>query len=200
VRIKKSIPYYSVNQILCLKITLNQTNPAIWRKVMVPASVRFFDLHHIIQISLGWKNSHLFEFQVGDYKIGYIDPNEAFEDTADAGGVTLDLLLTKEGFTFTYLYDFGDNWQHTVEVEKILEKENGKVYPVCTEGQLACPPEDSGGIHGFYDKLEILKDKKHPEYAFIKEWIGRGYDPEKFNIDKVNKELPNFKSYMKHWK
>ena len=189
-----------MNQNLSLKITLNKTNPAIWRKVLVPSSVTFFDLHHIIQISMGWKNSHLFEFQVDDYKIGYIDPNEAFEDIADASEVMLDLLLMKEGFTFTYLYDFGDNWQHTVEVEKILEKENDKVYPVCTEGHLACPPEDSGGIHGFHDKLEILKNKKHPEYAFIKEWLGRGYDPDKFNIDKVNKELPRFKRYMKQWK
>jgi hypothetical protein len=190
---------YDVN-ILSLKITVNNTNPTIWRKVLVPASVKFFDLHHIIQISMGWKNSHLFEFQVGDYKIGYIDPNEAFEDTADAGEVTLDLLLMKEGFMFTYLYDFGDYWQHTIEVEKILEKEIDKVYPVCTGGQLACPPEGSGGIHGFYENLEILKDPKHPEYKEVKRWLGRGYDPEKFNIDKVNKELPKFKSYMKHWK
>lgn len=189
-----------MHQILSLKITLNKTKPAIWRAVLVPASVRFFDLHHIIQISMGWKNSHLFEFLVGEYKIGYIDPNEAFEDIADAGEVALDLLLMKEGFTFTYLYDFGDNWQHTVEVEKILDKDSDKVYPVCTEGQLACPPEDSGGIHGFYENLEILKYPKHPEYKEVKQWLGRGYDPEKFNIDKVNKELPKFKSYMKNWK
>jgi hypothetical protein len=189
-----------VNEIVSLKITLNKTNPAVWRRVLVPGSVTFFDLHHIIQISMGWKNSHLFEFQVDDYRIGYIDPNEEFEDIADANKVTLDLLLTKEGFSFIYLYDFGDNWQHTVEVETILEKENDKVYPVCTDGQLACPPEDSGGIHGFYANLEILNDPKHPEYKEVKRWLGRGYDPEKFNIDKVNKELPKFKSWMKHWK
>jgi hypothetical protein len=188
-----------VEAIIRLKITLNKTNPAIWRSVLVQGSVKFFDLHHIFQISMGWKNSHLFEFQVGDYRIGYIDPNEAFEDIADASEVTLDLLLMKEGLTFTYLYDFGDNWQHTVEVEKILEKEEGKVYPVCLEGQLACPPEDSGGIHGFYENLEILKDKKHLEYTSLKQWLGRGYDPEKFNIDKLNKELRRFKSYRKHW-
>lgn len=150
---------------------------------------------------MGWTNSHLFEFQVGDYKIGYVDKNdlhEYYEDVAHASEVPLDLLL-KEDLTFGYLYDFGDSWRHTVEVEKILSKEDGRVYPVCTDGQLACPTEDSGGIHGFYQNLEILKNPKHPEYKDLKRWLGRGYDPEKFNIDKVNKELPRFKKWMKHW-
>ncbi len=186
-----------MQEIISIKITLNNTNPAIWREVTVPASITFFFLHHIIQISMGWRNSHLFEFKVGDYKIGYIDPQEAFEDVADANEVTLDLLL-KEDMALTYLYDFGDDWEHIVEVEKLLEKEEGNIYPLCIEGQLACPPEDSGGIHGFYDKLEILKDKKHPEYSLIKQWVGRGYYPEKFNIEKVNKKLPKFRSYMNH--
>lgn len=88
---------------LSIKITLYKTKPAIWRKVLVPSAVTFFDLHHIIQISMGWKNSHLFEFQVGDYRIGYIEPNEVFEDTADANEVMLGLRLTKEGLCFTYL-------------------------------------------------------------------------------------------------
>jgi hypothetical protein len=190
-----------MKDVLCIKIALDETAPAIWRRVLVPTSVTFFDLHHIIQISMGWNNSHLFEFQVGDYKIGYADDDsEAYEATSDANEVILDLLLMKKGLAFIYLYDFGDYWQHTVQVEQILDKEEGKVYPICTDGLLACPPEDSGGIHGFYDKLEILMDKKHPEYSFIKEWVGRGYNPGKFNIEKVNKELPKFRSYMKHWK
>lgn len=185
-----------MNKVFSLKITLNKTTPAIWRRVLVPDSVTFFDLHHIFQISMGWRNSHLFEFQVGDYKIGYTDDvHEGFEDVTHASEVTLDLLL-KEGLTFGYLYDFGDFWTHTVEVEKILPKEDKKVYPVCTGGELACPTEDSGGIHGFYQDLEILKNPKHPEYKDLKRWLGRGYDPEKFNIDKVNKELPRFKKYM----
>jgi hypothetical protein len=188
-----------MNEILSLKITLNRTNPSIWRRVLVPASVTFFDLHHILQISMGWKNSHLFEFMVGDYKIGYVNPLEAFEDMADAKEVLLDLLLLKEGFVFTYLYDFGDGWEHRVEVEKLMAIEEGKIYPVCVDGQLGCPPEDSGGVDGFYYQLSILKDKKHPEYGFIKSWVGRGYDPEKFDVRKVNKELPKFKSYMRQW-
>lgn len=188
-------------EILSLKITLDKTNPAIWRRVLVPSSVTFFDLHHIIQISMGWTNSHLFEFQVGDYRIGYTDDEEeGFEDVADANEVVLDLLLLKQGMTFSYIYDLGDYWRHTVEVEKFLQKQEGKVYPVCTEGELACPTEDSGGIYGFYQNLAILKNPKHPGYKELKRWLGRGYDPEKFNIEKVNKELPKFKKWMKHWR
>ena len=190
-----------MSKILSLKITLNETNPVIWRRVLVPASVTFFDLHHVFQISMGWTNSHLFEFQIGDYKIGYTDDvHEGFEDVAHASEVTLDLLLLKEGLTFGYLYDLGDFWTHTVDVEKILSKDDSKVYPSCTGGQLACPTEDSGGIHGFYRNLEILKDPKHAEYKDLKRWLGRNYDPEKFDVNKINKELPKFKKWMKHWR
>lgn len=194
-----------MSEILLLKITLDSTNPVIWRRVLVPASVSFFDLHHIIQICMGWRNSHLFEFQVNGNKIGYTDPGEALEDTANADDVTLELLITNagitsEGIVFTYLYDFGDCWQHTVTVEAIHEREIGKLYPVCIDGQLACPPEDSGGIHSFYESLAILKDPNNAEYKRLIRWLGRAYDPDKFDIDKVNKELPKFRSYMSQWK
>jgi hypothetical protein len=189
-----------VENILELKIILDKSNPTIWRRVLVPVSVTFFDLHHIIQISMGWKNAHLFKFEVGDYKIGI--PDDEYDedaDTAHAGEVTLDLLLLKKGLTFHYVYDFGDWWQHTLKVEDILTKDD-IVYPVCTGGEMACPREDSGGIPGHYWYLEILRDPKHPEYKEIKRWIGRGYDPQKFDLAKVNKELPKFKSYMKYWR
>jgi hypothetical protein len=189
-----------MSDIVYLKIILDKSNPPIWRKVLVPTSVSFFDLHHIFQICMGWRNSHLFQFNVDNYKIGYVDDfTEGFEDVTDAREVTIDLLLTTEGMSFTYLYDFGDYWTHTVTVEKITEREPDRNYPECLEGQLACPTEDSGGIDGFYQNLEILKDKKHPEYSDTKRWVGRGYDPVKFNLEKVNKELPRFKKYMKHW-
>ena len=187
-------------QMIQLKITLCGTNPLIWRRILIPDSITFFDLHHVIQISMGWSNSHYFEFNVGDYEIGY--PNKKFdqsESLADANKVTADALLTKAGIRFTYVYDFGDHWEHTVEVEKFLAEAQGKIRPVCLEGNLNCPPEDSGGLHGFYNLLEILKDKRHPEYREIKTWLGRDYDSEKFDIEKINKKLPRFKKYMKDW-
>ena len=186
--------------ILQIKISLDKTQPLIWRRVLVPASVTFFDLHHIFQISMGWTNSHLFEFKVGDYTIGYEDQRlEAFENVANANAVTLDLLLIQEGKTFSYLYDFGDYWKHTVTVERILEEEAGKQYPVCIDGELRCPPEDCGSIDGFYRMLAVLQDKKHPEHKETKTWVGRGYNPEKFNMAKINKELPRYRRWMKHW-
>lgn len=188
-----------MKEILSLKVTLNATNPAIFRIVHVPSSVTFFDLHHILQISMGWKTSHLFEFIVGIHRIGYVNPVQAFEDLVDANEVTLNLLLPDQGLVFTYLYDFGDGWEHTVEIENLIEREPGKIYPVCVRGQLRCPPEDSGGVVGYYEKLGVLKDKNHPNHELIKNWMGPGYKPEEFDLEKVNAELPNFKSYMKHW-
>ena len=100
---------------------------------------------------------------------------------------------------FLYLYDFGDNWQHPIEVEKIMDTEEGQKYPVCIEGELNCPPENCGGIPGYRNILEILNDKGHPEYQEMREWAGR-YNPKKFNKEKINRELLKFKEYMKHWR
>lgn len=191
-----------MNRILSLRITLDETNPPIWRTVLVPDNVSFFDLHHILQITMGWTNSHLFEFQIGDYKVDYIGPEtiDGDEDLADAKLVSLDLLLNKTGQTFIYQYDFGDDWMHTVVIEDVVAADRDKKYPLCTDGEMACPREDSGGIYGHYRNMEIIKDKKHPEYSDTKTWLGRGYDPLKFSKENVNKELPRFKSYMKHWR
>lgn len=111
---------------------------------------------------------------IGDYIIGYEDERlDAFEDVANANAVTLDTLLMEEGLVFSYLYDFGDYWKHTVTVEQIFKEDPEKVYPVCIDGELRCPPEDCGSISGFYDMLDIMKNKKHPEYKETKTWVGR---------------------------
>lgn len=186
-----------MNSILSLKITLDNTNPIIWRRVSVPASIHFFDLHHILQISMGWQRSHLFEFIVDDHTIGYVNPAQAFEDLVDAKEVALDLLLLKPGFTFKYLYNFGENWKHTVEVEKILKEEGeGSIYPVCVNGQFACPPDNCGGVDGYYN---LLKNTHDAQYQEPLTGAHLNFDPDKFSIEKINVELPKFKSYMKDW-
>jgi len=96
-------------------------------------------------------------------------------------------LIKSKGQKFSYLYDLGDNWEHLIIVEKILEKDSGK-YPVCTAGEKACPPEDCGGIHSYYEMLRVLKDKNHPEHKHWKEWIG-DFDPEEFDLDEINKRF-----------
>lgn len=189
-----------MRDILQLTVILNKTEPLIWRRVLVPATVTFFDLHHIFQIAMGWTNSHLFEFQLGDATIGYRDEQlEGFENVIDANKVRLAKVLKEEGMTFSYLYDFGDYWRHTITVEDILTASPRMTYPVCLHGQLRCPPEDCGSISGFYDLLAILKDKRHPEYKESKAWVGKDYDPDEFDLVKINKELPRYRKYMKHW-
>jgi hypothetical protein len=135
-------------KVLDLKITLLDIHPPIWRQVLVPASVKFFDLHHIIQIAMGWKNSHLFEFSVKGEQIGFIDPASAFEDLVDANEISLEQLIGEPGLKFFYLYDFGDAWRHSIEVQQVLVME-GEAVPICKAGERACPPEDSGGVPGF---------------------------------------------------
>lgn len=183
-----------------IKVTLIGFDPAIWRRIVVPSSINFFDLHHVVQISMGWKNFHLFEFHIGNYRIGFIDEEFVNSDElADALDVQVDLLLGKEGANGTYLYDFGDHWEHMLEVEKVVA-ESHLAFPICIGGELNCPPEDCGGIPGFHNMLEILKDRKHPEFRETKRWAGRGYDPAKFDLEKINKELPKYKRYMRYWK
>ena len=99
-------------------------------------------------------------------------------------------LIKSEKQKFTYVYDFGDSWEHTVTVEKIIEKDQSKKYPICLEGERACPPEDCGSVPGYYNLMKIRKNKKHPEYkGLIVEWLGEDYDPELFVVDWVNARL-----------
>ena len=186
--------------ILQLKIAIKDTKPAIWRTIQVEETITFFELHHIIQITMGWKNYHLFEFKAHKYRIGIEAEPEFYKESkiVDANTVTLGSLLeSKEKFEYTY--DFGDDWFHEIKVEKFLPDDGSVNYPICIDGALSCPPEDCGGTHGFRNLLTILKDPKHPEHKDMKKWVGKDYDPNKFDIGKINKELSNLKGYIKKW-
>ena len=180
-----------MDEIIQLKITLDKTKPAIWRRIQVERAITFFELHHIIQIAFGWKNYHLHEFDIDQHKIGASEDYmknvpSTDEGVIDSRIVTLNLIV-EPGEIFSYMYDFGDSWHHIITVEKFLPKEQEKKYPICLDGTLACPPEDCGGISGFYNMLEILKDTNHPEYRETKTWVGRNFDPSLFDKEKVNK-------------
>jgi len=181
-----------MDEIIQLKITLKGTKPPIWRRVQLDKSTTFLKLHHIIQIAMGWTNSHLHEFEINGYRIA--ESNEDFEEdfggnTIDASTVSLDsiIVITKE--KFNYYYDFGDSWDHQILVEKFLPRDSNTKYPNCIAGKLNCPPEDCGGIWGFYNLLEIIKDKKHPEHKEMLEWLGGEYDSEYFDMAEINEEL-----------
>jgi len=182
-----------MSEILQLKITLDETNPSIWRRLQVHQDMTFLELHITIQITMGWTNSHLFEFTVNDTTICL--PNEELEldvndnENVDASEVTLQQFLNKPKQKYTYLYDFGDSWEHTIEFEKTVPQETWYTYPMCIDGEMNCPPENSGGVYGFYEKLEIVKDKDHSEYEEVSTWLGKHYYPELFIMENVNEEL-----------
>ena len=147
---------------------------------------------------MGWKNSHQFEFKVGEYRIGWPDPKFPEEALSDARLITLDLLLEKSGYSFTYLYDHGDHWLHTVTVESVSKPEKGKKYPVCLAGKMACPPEDCGGPMGFARLKRILKNEHHSEHESYREWAGWLYDPRDFHLLGINRKLNWYRRMMKN--
>jgi hypothetical protein len=193
-----------MNDIIQLKITLDETKPAIWRRVQVEKQTTFFELHHIIQIAFGWKNYHLYEFTVDGHKLGapedYMTNVPLLEEgVIDAREITLDSLVVQLSESFKYQYDFGDNWKHEIVVEKFLPKSNRIRYPKCTAGKLNCPPEDCGGIPGFYNLLNIISNRKHPEHRETFIWLGGKYKPELFEKELVNKELASLDECINNW-
>lgn len=169
-----------------LKITLKDISPPIWRRVLVP-DCSLAELHEVIQLAMGWENYHLYDFEAGGEH--YTDPSGMDElDMEDAGRARLSRVAPKEKAKLRYTYDFGDNWQHEVLVEKILPSEERKAYPVCIDGKRACPPEDVGGPWGYMEFAEAIRDPEHERHAEFLEWRGE-FDPEAFDIDAVNTQL-----------
>ncbi len=126
-----------------IKITLDESQPPIWRRIQVNGQTNLYKLHHILQDVMGWEDGHLHEFVIGGKK--YSHPDAELEDSLDECKVSLAQLGLSENLKLIYLYDFEDSWKHDLLVEKIIPSEN-TASPICLAGQRACPPEDSGGI------------------------------------------------------
>ena len=166
-----------------LKVTLLDTKPPIWRRVLVDGSATLDHLHEVIQAAFGWWNYHLHEFEVGGTRYGAPDPDEDWgEPPRDERRTRLDA-IAGVGSSFRYMYDFGDGWDHRVVVEKVLPASSGAAVPACVDGRRACPPEDCGGTWGYRELLEILADPDHPEHDERREWLGRPLDPDAFDPD-----------------
>ena len=176
-----------MTNVLQLKITLEGISPKIWRRFIVKDNISFHKLHEIIQIIMSWGNYHLYSFYIGKERIGL--PSDFDNDLLNAKKIKLkDMLSLKQ--KLGYVYDFGDNWEHTLIVEKILDEKDIKECPICLKGERACPPEDCGSYPGYYQLMKIKKNKKHPEYKErIVEWLGEDWNFEYFNINEINKEL-----------
>ena len=170
-----------------LKITLRDVKPPVWRRVeLKDCSLR--RLHEIIQTCMGWSDSHLHSFQIGGEEYGEPDPMGELE-FHNEGKMKLSQVAAQGYKKFSYTYDFGDNWEHTIQLEKTAAPEPGVHYPRCTDGKRACPPEDCGGPWGYQDFLEAIQKPGHPEHEDMLEWIGGEFDPEKFDLEAVNQEL-----------
>ena len=174
------------------KITLKHIRPPIWRRIQVPDNYSFWDLHVAIQDAMGWFDCHLHAFLVQNPKTGKNEEIGIPEDTPFENQEILPGWEHKIGPYFTlennkalYIYDFGDDWQHEVKLEKIIPHKEGVRYPVCVTGKRACPPEDCGGIFGYEDLLETLSDPDHEEYEETLEWLGGDFDPDHFNVSEV---------------
>jgi hypothetical protein len=173
------------------KVTLKESGHPIWRRIQVP-DCTLGELHEVLQVVMGWEDCHLHQFLVRGESYGPPDPEDALWDMEkhDEEGISLSQIVKMGRKTrFTYEYDFGDSWEHEIVLEKTLEPEPKVRYPRCVEGERACPPEDCGGVWGYAELREAIADPKHESHEEMLEWIGGEFDPEKFSVDEVNKEL-----------
>jgi len=174
------------------KITLKDTKPPIWRRIQVPKSYTFWDLHVAIQDAMGWLDYHLHVFRIPNPSTGLIPdigiPEEVYGeygDTLAGWNKKMADWFTLENRKSEYLYDYGDSWVHLVELEKVLPKEKGMQYPICTGGRRACPPEDCGGLGAYARFVGIMSDPDHEDHELMRNWVGGDFDPKHFDKKKV---------------
>ena len=182
-----------------LRIALRGTKPPIWRRVLVSPSMTLDVLHRLLQTVMGWEDCHLHMFVKGRRRFSVPSP---WDDDFRMPGTPRDLdereygigqVLTHENDWMTYKYDFGGSWHHRVTLQKILPYDPAVRLPACIGGKRRCPPEDCGGVWGYYENLEIMKDPEHPEHEHIKEWMGGRFDPDVFSaraVDMVLGQMP----------
>ena len=178
----------STDVVYQLHIQLAYIEPPIWRRIVVSGQITLFGLHQMLQVVIGWENSHLHQFIVG--KTYYGEPDPEYGDTMkDDRRVRLRTIAREEGASFIYEYDFGDGWRHVITVEDLQPLNEYMIVPRCLDGARACPPEDCGGIGGYTHLLEALRDRRHPEHKELRAWVGKHYDPELFSVQQVNSAL-----------
>jgi len=181
-----------------LTITLDDVKPAVRRRVEVPFDIRLDWLHLTIQAAMGWTNSHLYEIRAGG--VGWSTPDPSADwagDSLDARKDRLDDVLEDVGAkTLKYVYDFGDGWEHTVKIERLLDPEPGLLYPRLIDAKGHCPPEDVGGPWGYAEFLEAIVDPAHERHRELKEWHGRDFSPHVVDIDRLARDVA---ALAQHW-
>ena len=171
-----------------LQVELRDSQPLIWRRLMVRQDTPLPLLHRILQVAMGWSDYHLHLFRVGD-GAEFGDPELLADmNPIDYRLLSLNQIASQKGARFVYEYDFGDSWEHDVTLRARHRLDSTVRYPICIAGERACPPEDCGGTGGYEDMLAALADPKHPEHGSYRTWA-KGFDPERFDLDGVNRRL-----------
>jgi hypothetical protein len=182
----------TAKQIYQIKVTLQgSAKPPIWRRLLLADNTPLDELHDVLQVAMGWENAHLHMFSYGQEFYGPLDEYDR-GNTLDEAKYRLNQLMRKEKDSLVYIYDFGDDWRHKIVLEKILPPDAQQNLPFCVTGKGACPPEDCGGIYGYYDLLRVLADSNDEEYEDMLEWAGELH-PEVFSAAEANK------IFSEHW-
>jgi len=170
-----------------LKVTILHSRPRIWRRVQVESGVTLDRLHDALQVVMGWTNSHLHGFRL--HQPGQRGARRRLLpiESADEKVTRLRDLLRRPKDWCVYDYDFGDSWEHEVLLEEALPHSSPARYPKVLAGRGACPPEDVGGLPGYYHFLKVIRDPKHPEHRDMMEWAGNDFDPVAFDAQEVNR-------------
>jgi hypothetical protein len=180
-----------------IRVSLDGVEHAIYRRLVVPLANTLAQLHHVLQAAMGWTNSHLHQFEIGGLYFG--DPELLNEDipddyrhALDASSVRLRDFHFDHELSFVYLYDFGDGWEHTVTLEKLLAVKPAPKSATCIEGARCCPPEDVGGTHGYFEFLRVLLSPEPDEFEEqrrLKLWCGGKFNPEMFDVAKTDRAV-----------
>ncbi len=178
------------DQIARIRITLDDIEPVIWRRVELPLSNSLKTLHLAIQAVMLFRNYHLFRFDVGEASCGIrFDDDDMDPPTRDAGNLRLTKLIERGIADFAYTYDFGDDWRHSVVIEEVLPADPTADYPGFVNGQRRAPPEDVGGPPGFAAFLDAMAKPRHPEHKSVLQWYGRTFDPNDISPDEIHARM-----------
>ena len=170
-----------------LRIELQEIEPKVWRRVDVPLSSTLLALHDVIQVTFGWTNSHLFEFEVGDRVYGdpMLDEDLYDQRVYKARSIRLKSLVERGVERFLYLYDFGDSWTHDISIESVRDGDADVEYPAFVGGERRGPPEDCGGVVGFMEFLEAALNPLHEEHHATVRWYGKPFDPLEIDEERI---------------
>ena len=174
-----------------LRVALTGAKPPIWRRFLASPTMPLSELHEVLQVVMGWEDCHLHAFRQGERR--YAPPSPWDDDgfgpsSVDSRKVRIGQLVRKPKDWIGYLYDFGDSWRHRVTLQKIVPFDPAIRLPVCIGGKRSCPPEDCGGLWGYYEMLEALGNSGHERHEDMVDWIGR-FDPDGFSVEDVNAQL-----------